>query len=67
MIFWAVAFTAIGQARQSPENKWEPEIKKFEESDRQKPAPKGAVVIHRQFLYSVVAKSRGGLSRDKGH
>ena len=45
MIFWAVAFIAIGQARQSPGNKWETEIKKFEESDRQNPPPKGVVVF----------------------
>ena len=45
MIFWAVAFTAIGQALQSPENKWETEIKKFEEADRQNPPPKGAVLF----------------------
>ena len=45
MIFCAVAFTAIGQALQSPENKWEPEIKKFEETDREKPPPKGAVLF----------------------
>ena len=45
MIFWAVAFTAIGQALQSPENKWETEIKRFEEADRQNPPPKGAVLF----------------------
>ena len=45
MIFWAVAFTAIGQGLQSPENKWETEIKKFEEADRQNPPPKGAVLF----------------------
>ena len=45
MIFWSVAFTATGQALQSPVNKWEPEIKKFEESDRQKPPPKSAVLF----------------------
>ena len=45
MIFCAVAFTATGQVLQSPENKWEPEIKKFEDSDRQNPPPKGAVLF----------------------
>src|SRR3989442_14088448 len=45
MIFWAVAFTAIGQALQLAENKWETEIKKFEEADRQNPPPKGAVLF----------------------
>src|SRR6267378_4228626 len=45
MIFWAVAFTATGQALQSPGNKWEPEIKKFEEADRQNLPPKGAVLF----------------------
>ena len=45
MIFCAVAFSAIGQALQSPENKWEPEIKKFEATDRQNPAPKNAVLF----------------------
>ena len=45
MIFWAVAFTAIGQALHSPENKWETEIKRFEEADRQNPPPKGAVLF----------------------
>ncbi len=45
MIFCAVAFTATGRPLQSPENKWEPEIKKFEDSDRQNPPPKGAVLF----------------------
>lgn len=45
IIFCAVAFTATGQALQSPGNKWEPEIKKFEESDRQNPPPKDAVLF----------------------
>lgn len=45
MIFCAFAFTATGQALQSPENKWEPEIKKFEESDRQNPPPASAVLF----------------------
>lgn len=45
MIFCAVAFAPIWQARQSSVNKWETEIKKFEESDRQNPPPKGAVVF----------------------
>jgi lysophospholipase L1-like esterase len=45
MIFWAVAFAAIVQAYQSPGNKWESEITKFEESDRQNPPPKDAVIF----------------------
>src|SRR6266550_4287597 len=45
MMFCAVAFIATGQALQSPENKWEPEIRKFEDSDRQNPPPKGAVLF----------------------
>jgi lysophospholipase L1-like esterase len=45
MIFWAVAFAAIVQAHQSPGNKWEREITKFEESDRQNPPPKDAVIF----------------------
>ena len=45
MIFCAVAFTATARALQSPGNKWEPEIKKFEESDRQTPPPKDAVLF----------------------
>jgi lysophospholipase L1-like esterase len=45
MIFWSLAFTATGLAGQSPGNKWETEIKKFEESDRQNPPPKHAVVF----------------------
>jgi len=45
IIFWSVALTAIGQALQSPENKWEPEIKKFEKTDGQNPPPKDAVLF----------------------
>jgi lysophospholipase L1-like esterase len=45
MIFWAVAFAAFGQARQFSGNKWETDIKKFEESDRKNPPPKGLVVF----------------------
>jgi lysophospholipase L1-like esterase len=45
MIFCAVAFSAIGQAIQSPQNKWEPEIQKFEEADRKNPPPKSAVLF----------------------
>jgi lysophospholipase L1-like esterase len=45
MIFWAVAFAAIVQAHQSTGNKWEREITKFEESDRQDPPPKDAVIF----------------------
>ena len=45
MILWAVTFAAISQAHQSPGNKWETEIKKFEASDRQNPPPKDAVLF----------------------
>jgi len=45
MIFWAVAFAAIVQAHQSPWDRWEREITKFEESDRQNPPPKDAVIF----------------------
>ena len=45
LIFWAVAFTAIGQAQGPSGNKWETEIKKFEESDKKNPPPRGAVVF----------------------
>jgi lysophospholipase L1-like esterase len=45
MIFCAVALTASGRALQSPENKWEPEIKKFEQTDRQNPPPKNAILF----------------------
>ena len=45
MIFWAVAFAEIVQAHQSPGNKWEREITKFEESDRQDPPPNDAVIF----------------------
>jgi lysophospholipase L1-like esterase len=45
MIFWSVVFIATSLAGQSPGNKWEPEIKKFEESDRKNPPPKHAVVF----------------------
>ena len=45
MFFLTLVFTAISQARQSPVNKWEAEIKKFEESDRQNPPAKGAVLF----------------------
>jgi lysophospholipase L1-like esterase len=45
MILWAVTFAAISQAHQSPGNKWETEIKKFEASDRQNPPPKDAVMF----------------------
>jgi len=45
MIFWIVASTATALAGQTPENKWEKEIKKFEESDRQNPPPKHPVVF----------------------
>ena len=44
MIFWSVA-TATDLAGQFPGKKWETEIKKFEESDRQNPPPKHAVVF----------------------
>jgi lysophospholipase L1-like esterase len=44
MIFWTLAF-AIGQAQQSPGNKWEAEIAKFEESDRQNAPPRDAVMF----------------------
>ena len=45
MILWAIAFAAISHAHQSPRTKWETEIKKFEESDRQNPPPKDAVMF----------------------
>jgi lysophospholipase L1-like esterase len=45
IIFCAVAFAAIGQAQQSAGNKWETEIVKFEQSDKQYPPPKGAVIF----------------------
>jgi lysophospholipase L1-like esterase len=45
MIFWSVVFIATSLAGQSPGNKWEPEIKKFEVSDRQNPPPKHAVLF----------------------
>lgn len=45
LMFLAAAWPAIIQAQQSPANKWEAEIKKFEESDRQSPPAKGAVLF----------------------
>jgi len=45
MIFLTMIFFAISQAQQSPVHKWETEIKKFEESDRQNPPAKGAVLF----------------------
>jgi lysophospholipase L1-like esterase len=45
MIFWSVAFIGTGLAGQSPGNKWETEIKKFEEADRKNPPPTHAVVF----------------------
>jgi lysophospholipase L1-like esterase len=40
----ALSFTTV-IAAQLPANQWEPEIKKFEESDRVNPPPKGAVLF----------------------
>src|SRR5882724_11728117 len=60
MILCAVAFTAIGQALQLPENNWELEIKKFEETDRQNPPPKNAVL----FIGSSSIQKWKSLSND---
>lgn len=41
-----IAWTLCAQAQAvAPTNKWETDIRKFEEADRQSPAPKGAVVF----------------------
>lgn len=39
------AIAAFSQQATAPANKWEPDIKKFEEADRQNPPAKGAVVF----------------------
>ena len=44
-IFFAVVWPAVIQAQSSPANKWEIEIEKFQESDRQNPPAKGAVLF----------------------
>lgn len=45
MICLAVLCSAVSRAQQSPANKWEAEIRKFEESDRQNPPARGAVLF----------------------
>jgi lysophospholipase L1-like esterase len=45
VIFWMLVLTAFGDARQAVGNKWEAEIKKFEDSDRQMPPPQGGIVF----------------------
>lgn len=45
MICLAVLCSAVGRAQQSPANKWEAEIKNFEESDRQSPPAKSGVLF----------------------
>jgi lysophospholipase L1-like esterase len=45
IILLTATWPAILQAQSSPTNKWEVEIKKFEESDRQNPPPKGAALF----------------------
>src|SRR5689334_23351105 len=39
------AIAAFSQQAPVPTNKWEADIKKFEEADRQQPPPKGAVLF----------------------
>jgi len=39
------AVSAFSQQATAPANKWEPDIRKFEEADRQSAPPKGAVVF----------------------
>jgi lysophospholipase L1-like esterase len=60
MFFLALVLTAISQGQQSPVNKWETEIKKFEESDRQNPPAKGAVL----FLGSSSIRGWQSLAED---
>ena len=60
MFFLTLVLTAISQAQQSPVNKWETEIKKFEESDRQNPPAKGAVL----FLGSSSIRGWQSLAED---
>lgn len=45
MICLAVLCCAVGRAQQSPANRWEAEIRKFEESDRRNPPAEGAVLF----------------------
>jgi lysophospholipase L1-like esterase len=45
MILLTGIWPAILQAQSSPTDKWEGEIKKFEESDRQNPPPTGAALF----------------------
>src|SRR5882762_482865 len=45
IVFLAAVWPAIIQAPSSARNQWETEIKKFEESDRQNPPAKGAVLF----------------------
>lgn len=44
-IFLLLIFTLLVQGQQTQINKWEPEIAKFEEADRNSPPPKGAVLF----------------------
>lgn len=45
MICLAALCPAVNRAQQSPANRWEAEIRKFEESDRQNPPAAGAVLF----------------------
>ena len=45
MICLAVLCSAVGRAQESPANRWEAEIRKFEESDQQNPPAEGAVLF----------------------
>lgn len=45
IMFLAAAWPAVIQAQASPGNKWENDIEKFEESDRQNPPAKGGVLF----------------------